>query len=277
MNWSKIKSIFIILFLLSDMFMLGLLVKSHMRRTSISPEVVASTVDILKDNGVNIDAEIIPKKIGTVHYAEVENVIGDYEGFAKAILGEDAVMTADDRYENGDMSVRFSGNGFLFNNNAEINRELGTDENTARNVAAEFLTKIGFKLKRAKVVCNKNGNGCDVTYSTSIGGLPLFGSEVTVSVMGNSVATVSGTWFNEGSATGTDSVLKSITSVLIDTIPNFDTSAGEITIRGIELGYIVPESSTYHKSATLVPVWKISDTAGNAYYSDARSTESSGI
>ena len=77
----------------------------------------------------------------------------------------------------------------------------------------------------------------------------------------------SGTWFNETESQNGNSNIKSITSALIDFIPNAKTP-DEIT--KIEFGYNIFDKASYHKSSTLIPVWKVTTKNGETYLLDAR-------
>ena len=62
MNWSRAKTILIILFLCTNVFLLTALALSSVNKSVVSEEIISSTVDILERNGVKISAGIIPEK-----------------------------------------------------------------------------------------------------------------------------------------------------------------------------------------------------------------------
>lgn len=273
MNWSRVKTIFIILFLISDLFLLAILTISDRSLNAVSPEIIESTVQILENNSICIDPDIIPKKTKSVHYAEAENVISDYAAFAKAILGNSAAENGDNSYESELGTLTIDGNSFVFSaNSALLNQDLQNTKDIEKN-ASNFLKNIGFDLSHAKSKSEKTDSGYAVTFSNYANGLPIFNSSVTVIFDGKSLASASGTWFNLIDASGQDNTLKSVTSMLIDLIPQMDTSAGSVRISNLTLGYNIPESSSYHKSAMLVPVWQVIEEGGAQHFPDARNPQ----
>lgn len=269
MNWGRVKTIFIILFLISDLFLLSILVRSEWKQGTISPEVVNSTVQVLANNGITLNPDAVPKKMSNVPYAEAENVIAGYDEFAKKLLGEDAVNTQGDTYENATGLVSFAGNSFSFSSKQGPLGE-STGEKDAELIAVEFLSGLGFNLKNSQSHITQSENGYSITFINTINDMPIFNNSATIEISGKSVVKAFGIWFNLLDISGPESSLRSVTSVLIDSIPYFDLSSGEVTISGLSLGYTIPESNTYHKSAVLFPVWEIRDNSGRVYHRDAR-------
>lgn len=272
MNWGRVKTVFIILFLISDLFLLSILFTSEWEKGTTSPEVIDSTVQVLNENGISIDAGIIPKKVGDVPYAEAENIITGYDIFAQKLLREDIKKTADNTFEGPSGLVIFDGNSFCFESKTALADE-NIGEKEAENIAEEFLLELGFSLKNAEKTTQKTDSGYSVTFQNTVSGMPVFNNAVTAEVSGKSVSALFGMWFNLIDNSGPESQLKSITSVLIDSIADFKMSGENVTIAKLSLGYTIPEDNTYHKSAVLVPVWEIRDTNKNKYYPDARNPQ----
>ena len=270
MNWSRVKTVLIILFLCTDIFLLGIYFTSKYSSSVISDDVIASTIQVLKNNNITVDPSVIPKKMSDIQYAEAENVIPDYEAFAKNLLG-DQMQKIDFGYESNRGKVTFYGDRFNFIKNTDVylTSDIMTvnDEKTAKDVASMELKNLGFNLDNAKTSVTTSEFGYSILFENSANGLPIFNSQVTAVVSKNGLTSVSGIWFNETlSQDGTSSV-KSITSALIDFIPQVSTKT---QITGIELGYNIFDRTSYHKSATLIPVWKITTKDGNTYLLDAR-------
>lgn len=272
MNWGRVKTVFIILFLISDLFLLSILINSEWKQGITSSDVIDSTVQILSANGIAINPDIIPKKVSDVPYAEAENIITGYDIFAKRLLGEDAQKTADDTFEGQSGLILYDGNSFCFKSKAEPTGG-NISEKDAEHIASDFLSNNGFRLKHTHKNIRKTSAGYTVTFENTVSGLPIFNNIVTVEIQGESVTTASGIWFNLIDNRGPESDLKSITSVLIDSITNLNLSGSNVTFDKLSLGYTIPESNTYHKSAVLVPVWEIRDTGANTYYIDARNPQ----
>ena len=62
MNWGRAKTILIILFLCTNTFLLTAIILSSNNSSVVSEAIAKSTVDILKDNGIDVSEEIIPRR-----------------------------------------------------------------------------------------------------------------------------------------------------------------------------------------------------------------------
>lgn len=270
MNWNRAKTILIILFLLSDLFLLGNIIASTRKLTAVTPEIIESTINILKNNNISIDSTIIPKNVLSAPYAEADNVIYDFDAFSKAFLGEDAEKTEEYSYKAEAGTIHFSGDSFTYKSTTPY-EPVNTDEKNARITAIDFLKSKGFDLSDAEIHTNKSTNGFTFTFNNKAGSLPLFNSVISAKVSGTDVTEVWGTWFNVTNTKGQENELKSVTSALIDFIPLAKNIPTKVT--GLCLGYTIPDSTLYHKSATLIPVWEIKEENGTVHYPDARNPE----
>ena len=75
MNWSRAKTILIILFLCTNIFLLTTIILSSGRNSNVTEDIVASTVQILKENGVEISPDIIPRKTRILPVIDLEEQI----------------------------------------------------------------------------------------------------------------------------------------------------------------------------------------------------------
>lgn len=286
MNWSRVKTILIILFLFTDILLgIGVISSTH-KATAIEPEIINSTVSLLAERSISINPDIIPVKTPGIAYIDAENIISDYDSFAENIFMDNKPRKNDDlTYETDRYILSFSGDSFTYKckdaekpfNDIMAN---GDPENRAKTMAADFLTAHGFNIRHADVQAAKTENGYDIKFTGKSGKIPIFSSAVTVSVTGihsdtgelNGVSSVGGSWFNVIRQNGSDVELKSITGILIEFMSEYN-SAQPVTVTDLTLGYTVFEADTLHRSATLVPVWRITLSNGNEYYYDARNTD----
>lgn len=273
MNWSRVKTVLIILFLCTDIFLLATYFTSKYSSSKISEEIIQSTVSVLANNDITIEPQIIPDKMPRVQYIEAENVISDYEAFAKLILG-DSISPIDFGYESNRGRLTFYGDRFNFTANTDIYALADVvavpDEKTAKEVSVSYLDELGFDLKNTDVSVTKTESGFSLVFSNNASNLPVFNSQVTVVIHNHIISSVSGIWFNETSSSGTAGDLKSITTALIDFIPDM---APGTKITGISFGYSILDFTVYHKTSALIPVWCITDSTGNVYYLDARNLQ----
>lgn len=270
MNWGRVKTILIILFLCTDIFLLATYLTSKYASSTISPEVIESTVKVLKNNGITVDASIIPQKIPGVMHAEAENVVSDYEEFAKKVLGTD-FSPVEFGYESLAGKLTFFGDRFNFVKNPALDAITDTipvtDAKMAKDITISSLQQLGFCLDNADITTKDTDKGYTVTLKNRANSLTIFNSQVVIELSKSGITSVSGIWFNEIESPNSNNNIKSITSALIDFIPDVKTPA-EIT--EIELGYNIFDKASYHKSATLIPVWKVTTKDGNTYLLDAR-------
>ena len=62
MNFKKIKTIFIVLFFLTNLFLIISIAGNSYDSTTISKDLIVQVCDILKNNGIQVDQSIIPSK-----------------------------------------------------------------------------------------------------------------------------------------------------------------------------------------------------------------------
>ena len=270
MNWGRVKTVLIILFLCTDIFLLATYFTSKYESSKIPEEVISSTISVLEKNGIALDRELIPQYMPKIKNAEAENVISDYESFAKKFLGND-IYRVDFGYESTRGKVTFFGDRFNFIANPVNSPLLDiatiNDEKSAKDVSGTVLEAFGFNLDNASCKPQKTENGYVVTFENMADSLPIFNSQISITFENHLVSSISGTWFNETESQGGNNSLKSIASVLIDFIPEAPEG---ITINSMELGYNIFDKELYHKSAVLIPVWKINCDNGESYLLDAR-------
>ena len=137
----------------------------------------------------------------------------------------------------------------------------------AQDVATQSLNLIGFDLSNATASISKEDSSYTIIFENTANSLPIFNSRVTVILSQNGVMSVSGIWFNQAENSGEDMELKKVTSALIDFIPQLPEGS---EIVKLEIGYNIFDKESFHKSATLIPVWHITCKDGSTYLLDAR-------
>lgn len=270
MNWSRVKTVLIILFLCTDIFLLSVYFTSKYTPPVISQEIIGSTVDVLANNNISINPSIIPRKMPGIPHAEAENVISDYETFAKSIL-DGEISQIEYGFENHKGKITFYGDRFNFISSLGINPLAETlnitDEKKAEESAVSELKQLGFNLDSAKIYVSKTNDTYTVVLKNYVNALPMFNSQIIVTLSRTSVLSISGTWFNQIKTSGSDNTLKNITAALIDFIPK---ATGPTEITDINYGYSLFDTTLFHKSATLIPSWELTAKDGTTYILDAR-------
>ena len=270
MNWGRVKTVLIILFLATDIFLLGIYLTSMHSSSTISDEVIADTVTALGNNKITVNPDIIPKKVQRAPYAEAENVMTDYETFAKNLLG-DNIQKIDYGYESPLGKVTFYGDRFNYTSTTDHfafgNANAISDSNALEELVATNLKRYSFDLSSATASTKKQEDGYTITFENSVNSLPFFNSKVVAVLSKSGECSLSGIWFNQTESTGSDIEFKRVTSALIEFIPQLPEGC---EIVKIETGYNIFDKESFHKSATLIPVWHITCKDGSTYLLDAR-------
>lgn len=268
MNWSRAKTILIILFLCTAVFQASVLYSSNKKISNISPEILESSIKILAENDVYIDSKTIPAKNYTLPYIETENAVSDYQEFAKLILGEDISKTSDAEFVSELGTVSFSGNSFIID--TKVPSYANTkNERQVQITAKEILKELGINTKNATIEPKKSGSSYEFIYKNMPEDVPIINSGLTLTISDSSLK-ISGNWFNITEKSSSVK-LRSITAVLIDIIKEDIQKPTKIT--DVCLGYIIPESDMFQKSASLVPVWQITFEDGKSLRIDARNPQ----
>ncbi len=269
MNWAKAKTILIILFIATDLFLLATLISSQSPKT-VSDEIIDAAVSVLNTNDITIDKEIIPKKYKAMPYKEADNVITGYDDFAKKILGDDFTKNVDGTYSSQNGILSFWGNRFSYKYTGAY-PEILLDPTNATSMLFEFMDNLGFDISNAKFDVIEDGGIYTIECNNHSDKLPIYNSKAVAKIHGDSITEFSGTWFNVTDARGTQTDIKAVSTALVDFVSlNLQKP---LEISKIELVYDIPIESSYHKSVTLIPSWCITLTDGTNHLIDARNPE----
>ena len=113
MNWSKAKTVLIFFFIIINVFLFYTILGRSLNNYYISKETVNNTVEILKNNGITVDKDIIPRRIQSASQFEADNIIVSYEEFAKQMLGDNYLKISDAEFKGEDNSISFYGDKFI--------------------------------------------------------------------------------------------------------------------------------------------------------------------
>lgn len=271
MNWSKAKTILIIFFICTNLFLLTTILMSVSKTSIVTDDIIDSTIMILKNNRIEIDPEIIPRRTQPAAMIRAENFITSYEEFAKKFVGEDLNMLETNVYEGSRGKIFFSGDRFSFDASKEEFSELTEklNESNARQVVLDVLKAYGFEDSTLLTDVSGDESEYVVTVTKQKNEMPLFSSKLKVVMNKKGVKRVSGSWFFEKGALKNKYTLKSVSGVLIDYISVANRPTTEEKITSVTLGYYIPDEGILHKDALLVPCWKIALDDGGEYILNA--------
>ena len=267
MNWGKIKTILIILFLFTDIFMALAIFSSNQKEIKVPEEVIDASCEILKKHDISIDKSKIPSKIPSAPILQADNAVTSYDEFAKKLLGNDFTVS-ENTYTSKTAKLTFSGDTFSFESTKKPTATENLTQNKLQKAVFAKLETLGFDMSDASAVSASVKNGvCTMKILDYYNKLPIFSSELTVVATANEIFSLSGCWYNRQSS-GQSNILKSTAAILVDFAAKYDGNV-PAKIGSVELGYSIFDSDTYHKSASLIPVNKIVIGA-NSYFMDAR-------
>lgn len=272
MNWGRIKTILIILFLFTDIFLALSIFTAQKKETQISPEVVDAAIKILADHNLSIDKSVIFPKIPQAPVLQADNVISDYSEFANLLLGDGFSQSGEYTFFTKDANLTFSGDSFQFEYISKPDVSDSFTENEAQKSVFSYLENLGFDISGAKVVSSSlNGGMYHIKVRDYANNMPVYSSETDIFVSKDEVYSLSGSWFNRRINANAGGSLKNPAGILVDFAASYEGAPAEI--KSAELGYSVYDSNTYHRSASLIPVTKILLSGGNEYFVDSRSSE----
>jgi len=267
MNWNKAKTILIIFFICTNLFLLATILISADRTSIVTDDIVSSTTLILKNNQIEIDPEIIPRKTYATSLLEAENWIGDYAEFAKKFIGENAILSENSVYTSELGSVSFSGDKFEFIPASPVFSDVTknlSDTNYDR-IASGILKKYDFSDSNLLYENKITDENFTVTVTKQKDSLYFFNSELEIVLAKDGVRKISGSWFFEKNQLKEKVTLKNITGVLIDYISVANRPTTPEKIVAIDLGYSILEEGIHHKFSVLTPCWRITLDNGAEY------------
>lgn len=253
MNWERIKSFLIVVFVLINLFLIGFMALSFYTSTSVSNETIADTVEILAANQITLDPDIIPRSVGNLQNFDVRNMATD-----GAFPGSYTV----------DEIGRFS---------YSVTLDETVSLRNAKSVTERLLKEAGIReyASIGQPQLQQDGS-IQIAVAQTIQRYTVFNSTVAVRFMENT-ATVSGSWYQPETMPrtvrgGRDLVY--ITSVLVDFINNPERPAAT-AISSIAFGYRVSDynSGLTHKTIPAVPCYRIVTADGAVYDYNARTGE----
>ena len=243
MNWYRIKTVLIVLFALINIYLAFTLFFAAGRENAITQEVCDTAVSMLSKNGIAVDKKQIPLSVSPMANITLKNVLTD--GFLEAAA------------EKG-CQVGKSENQFSIFAPAILSYE-----GNLESVCAQWLGDLGIDLSGAKF----SANGSQFVITQSHRGFPIFESRLTVETDGEKPLSVKGTWFTVSQAGSYRMAVKNPVYVFGSFLGD---AGGAEALEDITLGYSGLNFDSFYSEITAVPVWRLTDNAGKAYYYDAR-------
>ena len=262
MNWSRVKTILIFLFLSVDIVMAAyILVNSH-NPNNIGKAELRNIVGIYKASGIEIDEKLISRKSERMGIVEVKNLGTDRGNLAKLFMPYGYTVEDDGTYSNGGRSLAFGENAFLYKN-SEITpaADAGTDM---------FLKDFHIDTEGTHF----SGD----SMRQEINGKPVFETHITAEGGYDGISMIYGYWIipdNSGILKKPPVRLKPVSGVLVDFLATNAYNKNGDRIVSIETGYSTgsEEMDTTHKLLSVIPAYKITAESGGYAVFDATGGE----
>lgn len=258
MNWPRVKTILIFLFLAVDIILLASIIFPQISISKIPVETINNTAEVLSSRGIEISSEIIPAKRQSLGTVELYSLWPDKNVLAKKLL-EETPSYDGHAFKTDSETITFSESEFHY-----ISLDL-------EKTLPHQLLGLGIDLRKHLY---EQGDSTYRIWQT-INDKKFFESEV-YAVSDDSSVTLSGYWIfsdrENGVIINTPDTLTDVTGVLINFINN-PLREDKVKITSVETGYSSGTAyrDTEHKLVSLVPAYKISTDNGAYYMYDALS------
>jgi hypothetical protein len=263
MNGYRLKAALTLLFLLIVVLLFGNIMYSTSQPTTISGEAIASTISVLKANGITITEESIPDKSISMKELQAQNSLPERDSLVKALLGENALKKDETYYADGDASLVFRGNTFSYVSQTPKFSSFfsGLSKSNLTKKATKFLDICGIPYEKKKI--EKQGESYIITFYDEKNSFPIFDSNIKMVLSSEGLYSIQGSWVSIQETNGKPQKVKNITGVLVDFALSRPRPQKQSVIVDITLGYQL-QNDTH-----LSPVWKITLDDKHTYYLDA--------
>lgn len=252
MNWPKIKTVLICLFLVIDIFLAGWDIALHRGKSKVSEEVIENTVSLLADRTITVSPSLLSRSVPKISTVTAKNPMADEAGFIGKILGTGYIKD-ENRFLKPGKEVELSDNSFVIKEKKKI---------TSLSEARAWLSDNGFDLS-GTVQTEYMGS---YLFRTVYSGFELFKSSITVTCDGETSVASGMLLYVEDSDPPKEEILN-VTSVL----PRLVTDgAANCEIIGISPGYMCTAAPGERFSETgAIPVYRILLSDGREFFYEA--------
>ena len=239
MNWSKVKTVLIIMFSLINIFLIIWNVNLNREKYAVNEKTIETAEKLLKERGISVPSGMIEEEIPDIRPVVVKNVMADEAQFLGDILGS-KYEKQENVFKNGKRSVKIEGNYFEIEEKISINN---SDE------AKKWLISLGFDMNDT-IKSEEKGM---VKFVSVYKGKEIFGSEITVST-GGKTAKARGSFFYVIENTEKDADILHVTSVLPKLIQE---GISDCSVLSIKTGYRIVTEGEKFAEAGANPAYKI--------------------
>ena len=274
MEWSKIKTIVLIILGVTNLFLLAFVFHQDMQQRAAEKQSLQDAVAFLEKNGVTVPESALPQE-ALLQPQTVERDREEEPKLAQALLGgqveERGLGGEVYRYHNQKGYIQFHGDGAF--QGEFVEGAFPLQGASPENYSVEILKKLNFQGEVLEVNGAEDGQGdITVVLRQSWQGIPLFDRQVTLTYRGgNLVSMTSGRRLIGTPQTDESGQTMEVTTALICFYHGL-TAMGDVCSRidSITQGYVGANYSP--GPSELVPVWQIVTDTGT-YMLNTRTRE----
>ena len=277
MDWSKIKTVLIVTFVIINLILgysLYTSTTAYTRELPVEQEVFDEVAALLAERNISVDVTMESYK------EYMPSVTVSYETYQ---LEEDAKKFLDEGYEVidgfailGEEAVKVENDTSLkYYYTVPLDEENNATEASAKEVAVAFLSKYGYDIPEAPWRVDQQGEFLVVTYKQFYDEFFLDETYMTLEIYDNEVVRFSRKWFqsvlerdiNKEIIPPSEALFKVIERAYNETITYGET----MVIEKMELGYRLDDNIlfSYIKSGDVFPYWRITFSDGRIIYIEA--------
>lgn len=264
MDWSRAKTILIVLLFAVNIFLLGTYIIRENDERKEMEELRESTCEVLANAGISIKSEIVPLDSVKIKPATVRTN-RNQEKIARALFGEVE--------EKSDMSETvYSGNGgnimfrkdsfsFVYSSGKEIN-----SNEDAKNLAYEIAKKLTLRTSLDDLIVYSTNGGFTVKIPQFSGNACVFDADIELNISSSGNVLGNGLFIANGSLGAANGEIMNISAMLFEFADEMKAMGkGTLNIVSMECGYC---SKNYSDDAAyLTPAIKFITDSGIFYMS----------
>ncbi len=277
MNWSKVKTILIVVFLGVNIFLLTSMMISANKTIMISSETLDNTIEILKKNNIEIDRELIPKKMENLSFLMMQNTFQDTNSIVQKLLGKDYSIKINDKvitFTKGSQLIKITGCKFEYLDGTSDAGITEFDDTTLEKHARKYLDKLQYNSEYLHLsnIKQKNEKTYNLTFVQEYEGARVYGNDIIIEIINGNLVRIMGYGLEPVGLTKEKIPSRHVTGALIEFIREEDRAkAQKTTITDISIGYNINNikekwDSLDFMEINIKPVWRIVTDEGKYYY-----------
>lgn len=274
MDWSKAKSILIVVMLLLNVFLFAL-ISFYISNQGISRETISNTIEILKGRGVAVETEI-PRYSSDTPSLICENGGYDRETIAAKLLGfvpSGGIGDGDVLEKDGKKLVFRESSFFVYTDTAPSDEVEIEDLESTKSYIGKFLDRLGINAANYKLdsyVRNPDGS-CTFMFTEKYRNFLVYDNSIKLTASQKGITYLESRHRKiKGFAAGSMRIMPAYQVLL----KNFGEGDENVVITGIDIGfkgYIKEEDNMQQFSQG--PAWRVTTSNGDIRYFKASDGE----